>query len=186
MIKMCLFLICWEMWMGWWARRHPLFQWKEDLIAECDVFFGVEITIKWTYQRLVEDLDLNDSPLYDVFCKKLISSKVSLFVLAIPFDKLSMKDNLLKYCVVNLKYQLCSGGRDFEETSQHLFIDCLMYGIFWVWWLIFWILVVMPNNLVGHVHAFFEKKRRIHYQLQIVWMYSFDLYEKLKILKYFF
>ena len=91
----------------------------------------------------------------DIIWQRYIPLKMSLFGWCLLHDRVPTKVNLFKHRIISFGDQLCVLGCGQIESSDHLFLDCTLYGYLWFdvyRWL--GIVRVCPNNLTNDLHQF--------------------------------
>lgn len=82
------------------------------------------------------------------------------------------KDNLVHPGFGNLNSLLCVCDRGKEESTQHLFFDCSIFGDLWIG-VLKWLGVssAYPNNALQHTHyfcGFFSGCKSVHDKLYVI------------------
>ena len=128
-----------------WHRR--LFAWEEESISECYVLlrnFVLQENVedKWTWQLdpmhgysvrgayrfLTTATDLGDRHQVVDIWHQQIPSKVSVFVWRLLCNRLPTKDNLTRRRIISHEDAACVAGCGKQETANHLFLGCDIFG----------------------------------------------------------
>jgi len=185
--------------LGWeeggnaWGWRRCLWAWEEDSMRECIVLVNNVIlqdnindarrwmldpvhgySVRETYRFLTIPAEPTSENVINNVWHKLVPSKVSLFVWRILQDRIPTKLNLVRRHILQLNDNLCVGGCGDIETSDHLFIDCLLFRNVWnlvCQWL--GIYLVFPKNIKEHYLQFTQiaaLPRASHSYFKIIWL----------------
>ena len=113
-------------------------------------------SVKGTYQYLTR-LDTSvEHGLYNVVWLKQVSLKASIFVWRLLRNELPTKDNLVRRRALHHEDIFCIGGCGCQETTNHLFFSCDIFGNVWLrvyQWLGF--SFISPNSRRDHFHQSF-------------------------------
>jgi len=176
-----------------WRRR--LLAWKEESVRECFVLLhdfvfqeNVEDTYRWlldplhgysvrgAYRFLTTTADLGDRlQVVDIWHQQ-IPFKVSVFVWRLLRNRLPTKDNLVRQRVLSLDDAACVSRCGSQETANHLFLECDVFGSIWSQvWLWLGISSVSHDDIVQHFTQFIYMSglhRSTHMFFRIIWFTS--------------
>jgi len=105
---------------------------------------------------------------------KLVPAKVSLFAWHLFQDGIPTRSNLVRRKVLQHNDNLCVGGCDINETVDHLFIGCALFGSVWYLvchWLEF--SFVFPGSIKDHHFQFIHlagSPRASHFYFKVIWL----------------
>jgi len=176
-----------------WRRR--LLAWEEESVRECFVLLdnfvfqkNVEDTCTWlldpihgysvrgAYCFLTTTPNGGVQPQVDDIWHQQIPSKVSVFVWRLLRNRLPTKDNLVRRRVLSLENAACVAGCGSQETTNHLFLECDVFGALlsqvWLW---LGISSVSHGDIRQHFIQFITMPslhRSTHMFLRIIWFTS--------------
>jgi len=145
-----LFSVESERWGDLWRWRRRLWQWEEEMLAECralllDVSLFPNVSDRWVWipdpsggytVRGAYDLLIAQEPVVVDFALELVwhnqvPLKVSVFAWRLLRDRLPTKINLIDRQVLTTDMSLCVAGCGHPESAQHLFLLCNIFGSIW-------------------------------------------------------
>ena len=87
--------------------------------------------------------------------QKQIPTKVSLFAWRLFRNRLPTKDNLWHRRVIYSENAVCASGCGFQETTNHLFLECTFFSSLW-YQICHWLGIssVFPSRLCQHYYQF--------------------------------
>jgi len=108
------------------------------------------------------------------FWNKDVPLKVVLFAWRLFCDRLPTKNNFIRRGVITYEARLCTAGCGSDETSDHLFLHCNIYGTIWNY-IYRWLNVstVFPLSVGDHFIQFtaLGGLARVHQSiLQVLWL----------------
>nr|KYP49479.1 hypothetical protein KK1_028760 [Cajanus cajan] len=134
-----------------WCWRRDLFQWEEDQLQLLYLELqsvklseekfdgwrwkhdsGGSYSVKSAYQVIINQSIYVDFPMYRYLWSKLIPSKVSSFGWRVILDRITTKKKIIKRKVLNSNVASCVWCGLCEETSSHLFFECLYAFKIWM------------------------------------------------------
>jgi len=187
--------------LGWgeggeaWRWRRRLFAWEEEAMGELtlllhNVILQVDKDDMWlwtldtskafivrsAYNFLVSQHPIAQPVADSSPWHKDVPLKVVVFAWRLFRDRLPTKDNLFHRGAIDNDSRMCVAGCGFQESSQHLFLHCNVFGS--VWHFIYkWIgvVVVTPYTVPDHFNQFsysgdVSKVRR--WIIQVIWFAS--------------
>ena len=142
--------------LGWgedgqaWSWRRGLFVWEEELVGELTLVLStvalqVDNEDRWRWKAETSHvysvcsayklLTVHPSTVSVVSASSIwnkdVPLKVVLFAWRLFRDRLPTKMNLVRRGVISNEARLCTAGCGSEETSDHLFLHCNIYGSIW-------------------------------------------------------
>jgi len=114
-----------------------------------------------------------DGVICDVW-HKLVPKKVSLFSWRLLQNRIPTRSNLVRRHVLQPNDNLCVGGCGVTETTDHLFLECEIFGTMW-FLICHWLGVsfVSPCYIKDHYTHFIHMAglpRSIHFYLKVIWL----------------
>ncbi|XP_024636563.1 uncharacterized protein [Medicago truncatula] len=106
-----------------WRWRRRLWQWKEEMLAECRALLLDVLLFPNDHSGATTDAEL--------VWHKQVPLKISVFALRFLQDRLLTKTNLIARRVLSNDMSLCVAGCGHPETAQHLFLLCNTFGSLW-------------------------------------------------------
>jgi len=91
----------------------------------------VGYTVRGAYQILTDKTPFYDCVFADLIWRKEVPLKVSVFAWRLFWNRLPTKVNLFQRGIIPHETQLCVGGCGLQETENHMFLTCPLFGQIW-------------------------------------------------------
>jgi hypothetical protein len=133
-----------------WSWRRGLFAWEEELVGElilllhrvtlqvdkedrwlCNLETSHVYSVHSAYKLLTFQPPTDSVVSASSLWNKDVPLKVVLFAWRLFRDRLPTKNNLIRRGVITIDAQLCADGCGSEETFDHLFLHCNIFGTIW-------------------------------------------------------
>jgi len=131
--------------------EKKVFVWEDDLLRNCCLLLynivlhdGVLDHWKWlldpikgfsvtdVYHLFTTSDQINERVNTVNIWHKHVLLKVSIFVWCLFCNCLPTKDNLITREIIQAKANVCVGGYEVQESTEHLFITCSHFGQLWM------------------------------------------------------
>ncbi|WJX93598.1 hypothetical protein P8452_75105 [Trifolium repens] len=162
----------WEAGGEAWSWRRQLWIWDDEMLGECQSLLlpftmqaqspdvwrwqpdpDAGYSVRGAYQLLTSQDSFTLGEADDLVWHKEVPLKVSIFAWRLLRDKLPTKSNLVARGIISPENQLCVSGCGGNESAQHLFLFCSIYGSLWAL-VRYWIGLTDMHTLTAHFVQF--------------------------------